>query len=47
MEEFIRPGDCQELLPPSGGHIGHVETKYEGQGDHVEEGVEIFDDTLE
>ena len=47
MEEFIRPGDCQELLPPSGGHIGDVETKNEGQGDHVEEGIKVYYDTLE
>ena len=47
MEEFIRPGDCQELLPPPGGHVGDVKTEDEGQGDHVEEGIEIFDDTLE
>ena len=47
MEKFVWPRDGQELLPPSGGHIGHVETKNEGQGDHVEEGIEIFDDTLE
>ena len=47
MEKFIRPGDGQELLPPSGGHIGDVETEDEGQGDHVEEGVEVLDDTLE
>ena len=47
MEEFIRPGYCQELLPPSGGHIGDVETKNEGQGNHVEEGIKVYYDTLE
>ena len=47
MEKFVRPGDGQELLPPSGGHIGDVETKNEGQGDHVEEGIKVYYDTLE
>ena len=30
VEEFVWPGNCQELLPPSRGNVGDVETKDEG-----------------
>ena len=43
MEELVRPGDCQELLPPSRGNVGDVETEDEGQGNKTEECIEVFD----
>ena len=43
VEELVRPGDCQELLPPSGGNEGDVETEDEGQGNKTEECIEVFD----
>ena len=36
VEEFVWPGNGQELLPPSRGHVGDVETKNKGERNHVE-----------
>ena len=46
VEELVRPGDCQELLPPSRGNVGDVETEDEGQGNKTEECIEVFDYTF-
>ena len=43
VEELVRPGDCQELLPPSRGNVGDIETEDEGQGNKTEECIEVFD----
>ena len=40
---FVRPRNCEKLLPPSSSHIRHVETKDEGEGNHVKECIEVFD----
>ena len=42
MEELVRPGDGQELLPPAVGHIGHKEAEDEGEGDDGQEGIKVF-----
>ena len=46
MEEFVRPRDGEKLLPPTASHIGNVETKDEGERNHVEECIKVFDYTL-
>ena len=49
MEEYyllVRPGDCQELLPPPGRDVGHVETQHEGQRNQIQECIKIFHDHL-
>ena len=43
MEEFVWPGNGEELLPPSGSNVGDVEAEYEGEGDQTEECIEVFD----
>ena len=42
VEELVRPGDRQELLPPSGGNEGDVESKDEGEGNETEKCIEVF-----
>ena len=43
MEELVRPGDGEELLPPTRGHVRDVETKDEGERDEIKECIEVFD----
>ena len=43
MKELVRPGDGEELLPPSGGDVGDVEPEDEGEGNETEECIEVFD----
>ena len=47
MVELVRPGDCQELLPPAGGNERDVEAEDEGERDESEKGIEISHNTLE
>ena len=47
MVELVRPGDCQELLPPTRGNERDVEPKDEGERDEGEKGVEISHNALE
>ena len=42
MEQFVWPGKGQELLPPSGSHIRDIKTKNEGEGNEIEECIEVF-----
>ena len=47
MVELVRPGDCQELLPPTRGNERDVEPKDKGERDEGEKGVEISHNALE
>ena len=44
---LVRPGDGHVLLPPSGGHKGHVEAEDEREGDVIDEGIAVEGDLLE
>ena len=41
MEQFVRPRNSQELLPPSGSDVRDIETKDEGEGNKIEECIEV------
>ena len=42
MKELVRPGDRQELLPPSRGNVGDIEPKDEGERNETEKCIEVF-----
>ena len=46
VEALVGPGDGQKLLPPPRGHVRHVETQDEGEGNEVEECIEVFHNAL-
>ena len=47
MVELVRPGDCQELLPPTRGNERDVESEDEGERDQGEKSVKISHNALE
>jgi len=46
MEKLIRPRNGKKLLPPATSNISNVETKDEGERDHIKECIEVFDYAL-
>ena len=42
VEALVGPRDREELLPPAGRHVGHVEAQHEGQWNHVQECIEVL-----
>ena len=44
--ELVRPGDGQELLPPTGGNKRHIETQHKRERNQGQESVEIFYDAF-
>ena len=46
VEALVGPGDGQKLLPPPRGHVRHVETQDEGEGNEVKERIKVFYYTL-
>jgi len=47
MKQFVRPWYCQELLPPSRGHVRHVKTKNKRQRNQIQECIKVFYNTFE
>jgi len=45
LDERMKPAiviGCKMVCCFPGGHVGHIEAEDEGQGNEIEEGVEVF-----